>query len=333
MLTNATWHAPCGSVAEDNFDTSPTNSHHMDENKPDSPAPRKNRSNTLLLILVVVSIIANALLLYRVLNQNDVVATNKTQIANLTSAKDTVTKMLEGMLVQYDTLSTTNEQLKTEMDAQREQIASLMDKVKRGNYDIGKAKKEAETLRKIMKGYVVTIDSLNQLNQALMAENVNTKQQLGEVTGQKQALESKTAEQEALIAKGSVLAATAISANALFLRNSGKQVDTERASKAEMVKSCFTIGENRISTPGNKTFYMRIIGPDGSVLPASDPDNRFQYEGVEGEYSVKRDVNYQNQAVDVCMFWTAAGKMAGGEYKVDLYESGTNVGHTTFNLK
>ena len=30
-----------------------------------------------------------------------------------------------------------------------------------------------------MKGYVVTIDSLNQVNQALMVENVNTKQQLG----------------------------------------------------------------------------------------------------------------------------------------------------------
>ena len=48
----------------------------------------------------------------------------------------------------------------------------------------------------------MTIDSLNQVNQALMAENVNTKQQLGEVTGQKHALESQTAEQQALSAKG-----------------------------------------------------------------------------------------------------------------------------------
>src|SRR5690606_5591685 len=110
---------------------------------------------------------------------------------------------------------------RTGMDSLQKQIVSLMDKVKNGNYNLHKARREAETLRKIMKGYVVTIDSLNQLNKALMAENVTTKQQLGEVTGQKQALESKSAEQQALIDKGSVLSASGMAANALFVRNSG----------------------------------------------------------------------------------------------------------------
>lgn len=297
------------------------------------PRPAKPRSNSLLLVLVVLLLISNVVLLYLWSQQKDQATSSIAQVATVTSEKENVTKLLEDMLVQYDTLSTTNTQLKTEMDAQREQISALMEKVKHGSYDLSRAKKEAETLRKIMKGYVVTIDSLNQVNQALMAENVDTKQQLGEVTGQKQALESKSAEQQEVIRKGSVLATTNITAGALFLRNNGKQVDTERGSKAEMVKCCFTLAENRITTSGNKTLYMRIIGPDGTVLPAADPSNRFQYDGVEGEYSVKRDVNYQNQPVDVCMFWTATGKMAGGQYKVDVYESGTAVGHTTFDLK
>ncbi|MFZ1658491.1 MAG: hypothetical protein WAT61_06720, partial [Flavobacteriales bacterium] len=180
------------------------------------PQPAKTRSNTLLLALVVLLLISNVVLLYLWSQQKNQATTSAAQVTTVTSEKENVTKLLEDMLVQYDTLSTTNTQLKTEMDAQREQIASLMDKVKRGTYDVSKAKKEAETLRKIMKGYVVTIDSLNQVNQALMAENVDTKQQLGEVTGQKQALESKTAEQQEVIRKGSVLNATGISAGALF---------------------------------------------------------------------------------------------------------------------
>ena len=184
-----------------------------------------------------------------------------------------------------------------------------------------------------MKGYVVTIDSLNQVNQALMAENVTTKQQLGEVTGQKQALETKSAEQQALIQKGSVLTATGMTAGALFVRNNGKQVDTDRSSKAEMIKCCFTLGENRITTAGKKTLYMRIIGPDGSVLPAQEQTNRFFFDGVEGEFSAKRDVDYQNAPVDVCVFWTATGPLTGGQYKVDVYEGGMAVGHATFNLK
>ncbi len=298
-----------------------------------APKPAKNRSNTLLLVLVVLLLISNVVLLILWSQKKDQAAASADQVTAVTSEKDNVTKLLQDMLVQYDTLSTNNDQLRTGMDSLQKQIVTLMDKVKHGNYDLGKAKREAETLRKIMKGYVVTIDSLNQVNKALMAENVTTKQQLGEVTGQKQALESKSAEQQAVIAKGSVLTATGMAANALFVRNSGKQVDTERASKAEMIKCCFNLGENRITTGGKKTLYMRIIGPDGSVLAAADQANRFFFDGVEGEFSVKREIDYQNAALDVCMFWTATGKIVGGQYKVDVYESGMKVGSTTFNLK
>ncbi len=305
----------------------------MTEIKDPNATPSKNRNNTLLLALVVLLLISNVVLLFLWFQKKDQATASANQVTTVTSEKENVTKLLEDMLVQYDTLSTNNDQLRTGMDSLQKEIVTLMDKVKRGNYDVGKAKKEAETLRKIMKGYVVTIDSLNQVNQALMAENVTTKQQLGEVTGQKQALESKTAEQQALIDKGSVLNATGITANGLFVRNNGKQVDTERSSKVEQIKCCFTLAANRISQAGNKTLYMRVIGPDGSVLPASDQANRFFYDGVEGEFSVKRSVNYQNEPVDVCMFWTATGKLTGGEYKVDVYESGVSVGHTTFNLK
>ncbi|MBX2982510.1 MAG: hypothetical protein WBB32_02035 [Flavobacteriales bacterium] len=305
----------------------------MTEINDPNTTPRKNRNNTLLLVLVVLLLISNVVLLFLWFQKKDQATASANQVTSITSEKENVTKLLEDMLVQYDTLSTNNDQLRTGMDSLQKQIVTLMDKVKRGNYDVHKARKEAETLRKIMKGYVVTIDSLNQVNQALMAENVTTKQQLGEVTGQKQALESKSAEQQALIDKGSVLTATGMLANGLFVRNNGKQVDTERSSKVEMIKCCFTLGENRITPPGNKTLYMRVIGPDGAVLPASDQANRFFYDGIEGEFSVKRSVNYQNEPVEVCMFWTATGKLTGGEYKVDVYESGVSVGHTTFNLK
>ena len=79
------------------------------------------------------------------------------------------------MLASYDTLKTDNNQLTTEMEAQKAQIEQLLTQVKNGNYSLSKAKKEAETLRRIMKGYVATIDSLNQANQLLTAENINVK--------------------------------------------------------------------------------------------------------------------------------------------------------------
>lgn len=305
----------------------------MPENTSPPTPSSKNRGKTILLALVAVLLILNIIQLVGWLKQKDQVAATSEKVSTLTSEKENVTQLLEDLLVQYDTLSTNNDELRSGMDSLQLQIVSLKDKVERGNYDLHKARREAETLRKIMKGYVHTIDSLNQVNQALLAENVTTKQQLGEVTGQKEALETKTAEQEELISKGSVLTAMNMTAGAIFVRNNGNQVDTPRSRRAEMIKACFTLGENRITSAGKKKLYMRIIGPDGSVLPAAEQANRFFYDGVEGEFSVKREVDYQNAPVDVCIYWEVTTELAGGEYKVDVYQGGLLVGHTTFSLR
>ena len=159
----------------------------MDQTTIAPQEPRKNRSNALLLALVVLLLISNVVLLYLWSQKGDQVVATQQQLVATTSEKENVTKLLEDMLAQYDTLSTENEQLTEQMEGQKKQIEELMDKVKRGQYDVTKAKKEAETLRRIMQGYIVTIDSLNNVNKELTAENLSTKQELGEVKGQKAA--------------------------------------------------------------------------------------------------------------------------------------------------
>ena len=91
--------------------------------------------------------------------------------ATLTLERDQVLFDLEKLRFSYDTLSTENALMLAEIADQRGQIDRLMTRVKNGNWELGKVKKEAETLRSIMKGYVATIDSLNHLNLALIDEN------------------------------------------------------------------------------------------------------------------------------------------------------------------
>lgn len=294
---------------------------------------KKNRSSTGLLLLVVLLLVSNVVMLWMLMQRNKEVEQGQQKVEAVISEKDNVTVMLENMLASYDTLKTDNEQLTSEMELQKQQIEELLDKVKRGNYSLAKAQKEAGTLRTIMKGYVVTIDSLNQANQALTAQNVGLTQELGEVKGQKDALSTEKAALEGKIAKGAVLHTTAMSAGALFMRNNGKQVDTDRAKKAEMVKACFTLGQNSVTEAGDKILYMRVISPDGTVLPTSEGAKRFQFNGVEGNYSSKREVNYQNQPVDVCIFWTGGEELRTGQYIVEIYEAGALVSKTNFDLK
>ena len=82
-----------------------------------TPAP-KNRSNTLLLALVVLLLISNVVMLYLWNQKGDQAQQAQAQVAAVSSEKENVTKLLEDMLVQYDTLSSENEQLNAEMAAQ-----------------------------------------------------------------------------------------------------------------------------------------------------------------------------------------------------------------------
>lgn len=297
---------------------------------------KKGNTNVVLIILLVVLLIAVGFLTVQNMQNSKELEKYEHHSEDLQLEKENVTQLLEEMLVQYDTLDAENEQLNAEMEGQQEQIKELMKQVEKHKDDqwlIYKYRKEAETLRDIMKGYVFTIDSLNTLNKELTAEKLELEDQLGTVTGEKEDLQTQADEMEGQIAKGSVLHTTAISSSAIRVRSNGKQVETNKAKSSEMIKTCFSLGENRITNSGTKDLYLRIISPDGKVLSSSDGGGRFKFKGVEGEYSVKREVNYQNAAMDVCMFWTVSEKMGTGQYIVEVYESEKSIGQATFDLK
>jgi hypothetical protein len=81
------------------------------------------------------------------------------------SSCDSLETLLNDMVEQYAALSMKNAQIAAEMDIQRMQIDTLRSTLQRGNYDLERARQEAKVLRSIMTGYLVTIDSLNSLNE------------------------------------------------------------------------------------------------------------------------------------------------------------------------
>lgn len=243
---------------------------------------------------------------------------------------------LQKMRFSYDTLATENSVLMAEMADQRMQIDDLLKKVKDRNYSVSKLKKETDTLREIMKGYVYTIDSLNTMNQALIAENTEMRSQVEQVTTQNQELLERQQNMEGLISTGQMLQTTALNATAVKLRSSGKQVEITRAGRADMIKACFTIVENRIAKPGNKELYMRIVAPDGKVLPSKEA-NATRNFGEEGElpYSVMRTIDFNNSSMDVCIFYTVEDgyDLTKGDYKVYIYEGPNRIGIVDLGLK
>lgn len=305
-------------------------------NNNEAAVNEKKKNKRLRVAVIILSILLIGVAAYLTYNLLDLEEKTET-ISNLEVEQLQLTNDLQNMLIQYDTLTVQNDQLNAEILAQEEQIKEmlkLIEKHKDDAYIISKLKREAATLRDIMKGYLVTIDSLNTLNINLRTNNDSLNAKLTQVTGRAEELASSKKDLENIVAAGSVLQALDMYSVGIKVRNNGKQIDVDRASKTELIKTCTTIGENRIAPAGKTTIYLRIISPDGVVLDdAANTENRFNFNGVSGKYSVKRVIDYANEPLDLCIFYTVNSEIPTGQYIVEMYQGETLIGKTTFDLK
>jgi len=240
---------------------------------------------------------------------------------------------LEKMKFSYDTLMVSNDSMNLEFIEQKKHIESLLQKVKNKDYSIYKIKEEANTLRRIMKGYIQTIDSLNTLNINLQNTLTLKNNELSIVHNENQNIKTVNLELQETVAKGSILQATNISAQGIRIKNSGKQVETTRANRVNMLKGCFTLVENKIAASGNLFIYLRIISPKGKVLKSSTSESLLTSNNTSLETSVKREINYQNSNTDVCIYYETEEVLTAGDYIVEIYSGQYKIGNTSFALK
>lgn len=246
---------------------------------------------------------------------------------------------LVNLLDQYDNIEIENQEMQDSITSQKAKITTLLEEVdglknksKRDWGKIYKLKKETETLRGIMKGYIHTIDSLNTLNGNLQKTIIIKDDKISAVSTERDLVKTELDKTKNIVALGSVLQTGGVTSTAIIVRNSGKQVETTRAKRTNMIKSCFTIIENKIASAGNKDIIMTVIDPNGKVLKNSS-SFEFTADGSSKSGSVKRQINYQNENVDLCIYFEVEGEIEEGTYTTQIFAEGSKIGSTTFALK
>lgn len=265
-----------------------------------------------------------------------------TNITQVITERDDVKSDLEDLKLQYEALETTDAGLNAELTAKKAYIDSLLveaDKHKGDAAIIAKLKKETQTLRRIMQGYIVTIDSLNTLNNTLRAEK---QQVLDELGSEKEKTNSITKEKEGLqgrIDKAALLTTLNVRATGVNVSRGGKkESETNKASKADKFKVAFDIADNDLTKPGAHTVYIRCMTPDGRELTkAEDPDHQFSWGGGNtGFFAAKRSIDYQNQAMSVLMYIERPNpdnEFLPGTYRFEIVCDNAIIGETTMTLQ
>ncbi|MEN9699443.1 MAG: hypothetical protein RLZZ301_641 [Bacteroidota bacterium] len=243
---------------------------------------------------------------------------------------------LKQMLSNYNKLIEKDATKADSLNLQKERITQLLKKLEGSKLtarELVKARKENETLRSIMRGWARTIDSLNTLNIDLGSRLEETSARLSTTATERDEFRRQAEESQSQVKKGSKLQAYGFRSEALRQKVNNLMEVTDRAKNAVQLRSSFTLSENVLATSGKKTVYMQLIGPDGQTLQASS-NYVLETDGGSIAYSQRKDIDYQNQAVDLTIYYEMKGEEAArGTYKVRIYCDGQLIGTDSFNLK
>ena len=287
----------------------------------------KKKRGMFLWIIIVLLMGTNAVLIWLYLQEKNKLAEKIIEIKTIYVEKENIELDLATLKKDYEGLETNNKAIQADIELKKARIEELMIEAKKHKgdaYFIAKLKKETETLRAIMQHYVVTIDSLNTLNQTLVAEKKNVIKQLNE---EKEELKST-------IAKGSILTCFNVNAKGVYFKKGGKkEVESNKARKATKIKVSFSLGENKIAKAGEKTVYVRIMTPDGKEMAKSYDDSyKFVFNKSSGYYAGKETVNYGNVELSAVTYCEGQGEMVPGNYIIEISCDGAMIGSANLKL-
>lgn len=289
---------------------------------------KKNSGNSSRGLVIALAAVAG--LLAAVLA---VVMVNKSRLVrDLNGEKEELTSELVALQSDYDALSSTNTAINDSLEVEKEKVGQLIERLQKteatNRAKIRQYEKEIGTLRSIMKNYISQIDSLNTLNTSLRHEATAAKKDAQESREKYDKLVSKTEEYAAKASAGAVVKGRGVSLVAI---NSSNKT-TDRSSRTVKLKACLSLIENSIAEKGSRTVYIVVSGPDGAFM-SGEQSTAFTCGGEKMMCTASREVDYQGDEVEVCIYYANPNPFVKGVYTVDVYTKETKLGTADLLLK
>jgi len=297
-------------------------------------APR-NSNNWIYILLVVfaLGIIGLSVWLISVKNEVKDLRTEK-DIQKWELEKELDSLVLQHVRIKesYGELSDSLAGMDSLFQANAKEIKDLLNY----KWEFYKVKKKLDRLQVVAQGYVRKMDSIVYINEELTQENLEMKEEIKIANRNYKSLAEKKEELEGKVDEASILGTYNLRSTPVHVRGSGKETETDKIKRVDRINVCFTLSENSIVSAEKKDLYIRIAQPDKEILTAGRGDKyTFEHKGEILQYSAKKIINYQNEAMDLCVSYNirSSQELQPGLYHVDVFDGDNNIGHTTFELK
>lgn len=305
---------------------------------PASPGSEKPKSRNGLIYGILIAALAGTwvYMLYDKNKTTDTIAQQTSQIDSISSSRDALQQEYNAANARLDDLISQNSRMDSlvktkdkELADMKSRIQSILSNKNATQAELAQARKMIEQLKGNIEGYTQTIERLEGEKIVLTGERDYARKERDSLGVEKQNLDKK-------VSLGSVLHASNIHLLPINVKKNGKEVETSKAKRADMMRVTFDLDENRIAETGDKELYVAIAAPDGTPLAVEAlGSGRFTLEdGTEKLYTAKKTVSYtQGQKLTVSMDWKQNSDFKPGDYSVEIYHNGYKIGAGKVTLK
>ena len=279
----------------------------------------------VMIAMIVVALGLAAALAYVLTSKNKLVDELKLE-------KEDLTEQIQALQSDYENLSSDYDTINAQLDSSREELAQLVERVKKteatDRAKIRQYEKELGTLRSIMRGYIVQIDSLNTLNKQLTADAAAARREAAE---SRQANENLTKQVENL--SGQVAAGSVVKGRGLHLTayNSSDRA-TDRSSRVTYFVATLTLAQNELAERGPIRVYVRVKDPNGIIL-LNNSSTDFTMGGETMTASASREVDYEGEDVELSIYVKDMSDLGKGIYTVEAYTEKAFLGRAELMLR
>lgn len=291
-----------------------------------------SRNSGLKVVVVILALLLMGSLAYVFKLQQDKDAVDSSLSKTLTE-KEKFQAELESKIAEYDLAIGDNTALKSELEEEQAKIVELLEKIKKSDgsvAELSKYKTQYVKLKREMDNLIAENNILKENNSKLTKNLDSTNVVL---------TNTKTAN-DTLVAKNENLSKTVEKAQRLFVLNlttlavkqkgSGKQINTDKANRADVLKIGFTIAENQVAKTGDRTYYIQVIDSKNNVLGEKKTES---FGTTYLPYSFQKTIKYENKTVQV-QEDLSVKNISEGTYFVNVFDKkGELVSKTSFQLR
>ncbi len=254
---------------------------------------------------------------------------------DLTEQKQLVMNDLNAMAKQYDVAISENEVANKDLIEARARIQSLIDSLKISETNVKSLwsyKQKYISLQKEMNTLLAENDKLKVQNSYLATSLDSTRVRLEERTIFSDSLLMQNSALAEVVSNAAVLGAVNMKGFGVIERTSGKFIPTERASRTDKIRVCFTVAKNKLVKGGDQELYVQVIDPKSTTLGLNE---QVKFGAKTINYSIISKFNYENMNLDICEFVASKGKsnFEKGRYIVNVYNEKDLVATSEFTLK